>query len=842
MSAWIDSINDFSVGWAAWMWHATWQTAIVITAACLLTLALRRWSPQLRSWIWRLAYVKLLLLLVWTTPVTLAVLPPQSQQSQGSRVSSQESLVPSRDRERAEDSLASRDRERAEDSVASRNREGAEERSGFGVQGSVHSPTVSVGSQESGVRDQESGGRSQVSNIPHSPFATPHSSDSPLHPLTPSISFMLYLLLLWSCGALAVIIWLAIEIWKATRLYRSVQLIDRPELTDLVAEVRRRLGLRCNVQLGESHLAVGPMLVKFIRPMIVFPEGLLHSPSPQPSPVEGEGAKPVTGSPAHPLIRSQVQAPVTNVPGSPLLNTEPRTLNPSSPLSENDIRLVLAHELAHVKRHDLAWNALAAAVHCVLYFHPFVWFAHRFARQEQEMACDELVVTRLNVERHEYGQLLVKIVRQVAGKFPSTLATVAMSNSYQTLSRRLTAMQQFRQFTRKQILLAGCLLTVISVLAVVPWRLVAQESAPKTSAPAEKATSAVTPSNAPTENDSSTKESSSKESPTKESQEKLLVGVWRGGRDSDEKDIVFHDDGTYEDLDAQIMYGNGNWTIQNGLVLTNTDSSVLWKRDGKDSSKENPMQRRAVYQILRLDHDFLRLKEVANIPSEPLFFRRVEEKSADEQFAAIPAELRAIPAAARLTPEEAAALVDWFKAHKIDASKLTLIERIIQARRHKITLAEVFGMTPEEATALHDVVQQANGDYSRLNSLAARNQLSPVEVRALGKMTAVNDELTTVLRAMPMDSPTYFDADISGQGSSTQGEIRPSGYGGLVLGPGRAHNVGTAPTLPSALASTDQKLSAAQRAAFSKLNSYFTDLGRWFWNMVFAVELAPIGS
>jgi hypothetical protein len=290
------------------------------------------------------------------------------------------------------------------------------------------------------------------------------------------------------------------------------------------------------------------------------------------------------------------------------------------------------------------------------------------------------------------------------------------------------------------------------------------------------------------------------------------------------------------------MFGNGTWAIQNGLVLTNTDSSVLWNRDGKDSGKENPMQRRAVFQILRLDQEFLRLKQVANVPSDPLFFRRVEEKSADEQFAAIPAEFRAIPAAARLTPEEAAAMVDWFKAHKIDASKLALIERIIQARRQKITLANVFGMTPEEATAFHDIVQQANGDYSRLNALAARNQLSPVEVRALRKLTVFSDELTTVLRAMPIDSPTYFTVNSSGRGISRQGEVGPSGYGGLVLGPGRAARPGRQPTLPSASAPADQKLSEPQRAAFGKLNSYFTDLGQWFWNVVFAVELAPIGS
>ena len=57
-------------------------------------------------------------------------------------------------------------------------------------QSSEHSPTVPVGSQESGVRSQESDAtelhHSPVRpTIPHSPLPTPHSS-SPLHPFTPS--------------------------------------------------------------------------------------------------------------------------------------------------------------------------------------------------------------------------------------------------------------------------------------------------------------------------------------------------------------------------------------------------------------------------------------------------------------------------------------------------------------------------------------------------------------------------------------------------------------------------------------------------------------------------------
>src|SRR6478736_7348733 len=69
--------NGFSDPWAAWIWRATWQAAIVIAVAWLLTVLLARQSPRFRSWIWRLAYIKLLVLLIWTTPLRLAVLPAE---------------------------------------------------------------------------------------------------------------------------------------------------------------------------------------------------------------------------------------------------------------------------------------------------------------------------------------------------------------------------------------------------------------------------------------------------------------------------------------------------------------------------------------------------------------------------------------------------------------------------------------------------------------------------------------------------------------------------------------------------------------------------------------------
>src|SRR5688572_18682933 len=102
----INWFNATSTVWANRFWIATWQAVIVIAIAWLLTTLLHRLSPRVRSWIWRLAYVKILLSLFWTTPIKLALLPPAIavQESGGrSQESASDAAPASRERQRPEE-------------------------------------------------------------------------------------------------------------------------------------------------------------------------------------------------------------------------------------------------------------------------------------------------------------------------------------------------------------------------------------------------------------------------------------------------------------------------------------------------------------------------------------------------------------------------------------------------------------------------------------------------------------------------------------------------------------------------------------------------------------------
>ena len=60
--------------------------------------------------------------------------------------------------------------------------------------------------------------------------------------------------------------------------------------------------------------------------------------------------------------------------------------------SEPELRYVFLHELAHLKRHDIAAHWLTTLVQIVHWFNPFVWLAFNQMRADRELACDARVL------------------------------------------------------------------------------------------------------------------------------------------------------------------------------------------------------------------------------------------------------------------------------------------------------------------------------------------------------------------------------------------------------------------------------------------------------------------
>lgn len=137
-----------------------------------------------------------------------------------------------------------------------------------------------------------------------------------------------------------------------------------------------------------------------------------------------------------------------------------------------DLRLALAHELAHIKRRDLAWNWLPVAAKVVLFVNPLVWVAGRELGIAQEMACDEMAVRASGAGLARYGKLLLTMVRPHRGAEPTwAVASVAAGASAEVMRRRLIELGHAQDPPTAR--LARSVIALLSVCALVmPFQIV----------------------------------------------------------------------------------------------------------------------------------------------------------------------------------------------------------------------------------------------------------------------------------------------------------------------------------------------------------------------------------
>jgi beta-lactamase regulating signal transducer with metallopeptidase domain/peptidoglycan/xylan/chitin deacetylase (PgdA/CDA1 family) len=125
---------------------------------------------------------------------------------------------------------------------------------------------------------------------------------------------------------------------RATRLGRARGQDAAREWEHGLARLARRMRVGRAVRLCRSALVEVPTVIGWLRPVILLPAGALAG-----------------------LTPAQVEA-------------------------------LLAHELAHVRRHDYLVNLLQAIVETILFFHPAAWWISGRVRAEREHACDDLAV------------------------------------------------------------------------------------------------------------------------------------------------------------------------------------------------------------------------------------------------------------------------------------------------------------------------------------------------------------------------------------------------------------------------------------------------------------------
>ena len=219
------------------------------------------------------------------------------------------------------------------------------------------------------------------------------------------LDWRLTLMLLWACGAAAALAQMfaaSAVVWRLRR--RTSQLTD-PDLPAL-AQV---LGIRHDVAVQVTHRGSMPMTFGLLRPAVFMPAD-------------------------------------------------------ASEWSPGRRRVVLLHELAHVRRGDIATHLLARTALSLYWWNPLAWMAWREFLKERERATDDLVLST-GARASDYAGHLLEIARTMQSPPAMGWAAVAMARTSQLEGRLLAILDSGRN--RKPAGRTAALVTALLAVSIV---------------------------------------------------------------------------------------------------------------------------------------------------------------------------------------------------------------------------------------------------------------------------------------------------------------------------------------------------------------------------------------
>jgi beta-lactamase regulating signal transducer with metallopeptidase domain/tetratricopeptide (TPR) repeat protein len=188
------------------------------------------------------------------------------------------------------------------------------------------------------------------------------------------------LVALWALGAALVLLRLGAGWFRVNRIALDASPIGDREVRDQVEPVARSLGVRRLPRVLVSDELRVPVLWGFLSPTLILPVEFAS-------------------------------------------------------WSADRLRVVLTHELAHLRRCDGLSLLIGRLASAAWWFHPLVWLLERRARQECESACDEIVLAS-GARPSDYAEHLLDIARSVSAATPIPAEVISIMGPGQ-LEKRL---------------------------------------------------------------------------------------------------------------------------------------------------------------------------------------------------------------------------------------------------------------------------------------------------------------------------------------------------------------------------------------------------------------------
>ncbi len=216
---------------------------------------------------------------------------------------------------------------------------------------------------------------------------------------------------LWALG----VAWLAGRTaWQNLRFGRRLRAEATPvpaEVERQFAECRERLDVRQPVTLLETSSVRSPALYGFFQAQLLLPRGLTER------------------------------------------------------FSAEEMRYMLLHELAHLKRRDLAMNWLLALLQALHWFNPALWLAFARLRVDRELACDALALSCAREEEAtRYGETIIRLLEGMS-RTAAMPGMVGVLESREQIRERIRMIAAFKRPSRWSAL-AALLLVGLGVVGL----------------------------------------------------------------------------------------------------------------------------------------------------------------------------------------------------------------------------------------------------------------------------------------------------------------------------------------------------------------------------------------
>jgi len=236
-------------------------------------------------------------------------------------------------------------------------------------------------------------------------------------------------ILLWLAMALGFTAHVLIASALFLRRTRASSALTDPAILHLFAECKDAMGVHIPVELSVTGAIGGPVLAGFIRPRLLLPR------------------------------------------------------NVSLQLTPHQLRFILLHELAHVKRRDVLISWMTTVLQAAHWFNPLVWYAFYRMRLDREMACDALVLSRLREEEtRRYGQTMLDLLVSVK-RTRMLPGMAAILEDRSQMERRITMIAFFKKSAYRWSISAAALLIAVSALVLTGADSGSRDEGPAKAAP-----------------------------------------------------------------------------------------------------------------------------------------------------------------------------------------------------------------------------------------------------------------------------------------------------------------------------------------------------------------------